>query len=118
MRSIYYFTANLLYICRVPFTHIMSTSNCSRRPLVQVIRHDRLDGVTSDPLESIYSQVANTIHYSQVNLIVVKCVTNLLAWINSHTVQPIKTYDLYQWSTITVSCTTDDGCKWHLKYTE
>jgi hypothetical protein len=31
----------------------------------------------------------------------------------SHTVQPIVTYDLYQWSTTTVSCTPDDGCKWH-----
>jgi hypothetical protein len=31
---ILYFTANLLYMCRVPFTPIIrSTGNCSRRPL-------------------------------------------------------------------------------------
>jgi hypothetical protein len=35
---ILYFTASLLYMFRVPFTPIiMSTGNCSRRPLVQVI---------------------------------------------------------------------------------
>jgi hypothetical protein len=27
-------------------------------------------------------------------------------------------YDLYQRSTTTVSCTPDDGCKWHPKYVE
>jgi hypothetical protein len=43
---ILYFTANFLYMFRVSFTPIIrSTGNCSRRPLVQVVCRDRLDGV-------------------------------------------------------------------------
>jgi hypothetical protein len=64
---ILYFTANLLYMFRVPFTPIIrSTGNCSRRPLVKVIYHDRLDGVANNPLENIHSQVTNTLHHGQV----------------------------------------------------
>jgi hypothetical protein len=37
---------------RVPFTPIISsTGNCSRRPLVQALCRDRLDGVASNPLK-------------------------------------------------------------------
>jgi hypothetical protein len=54
---ILYFTAKLLYMFRVPFTPIIrSTGNCSRRPLVQVICRDRLEGAASNPLKSIHSQ--------------------------------------------------------------
>jgi hypothetical protein len=79
---IIYFTANLLYMFRVPFTLIIrSTGSCSRRSLVQVICHDRLDGVASSSLESIHSQVNNTLHHGQLktclNLTMVKCVINL-----------------------------------------
>jgi hypothetical protein len=38
---------------------IRSAGNCSRRPLVQVTCRHRLDGVASNPLESILSQVTN-----------------------------------------------------------
>jgi hypothetical protein len=64
---ILYFTENLLYMFRVPFTPIIrNKENCSRRPLVQVICHGRLDGAASNPLESIRSQVANSLHHGQV----------------------------------------------------
>jgi hypothetical protein len=67
--DILHFTANLLYMFRVPFTPIIrSTGNFSRRPLVQVICHDRLDGVAINQLQSIHGQVNNTLHHSQVNL--------------------------------------------------
>jgi hypothetical protein len=46
-----YFTANLLHMFRVPFTPIISTGNCSHRPLVQVVCRDKLDGVASNPLK-------------------------------------------------------------------
>jgi hypothetical protein len=39
-------------------------------------------------------------------------------YITSHTVQSIATYNLFQWSTTTVSCALDDGCKWHPKHVE
>jgi hypothetical protein len=78
---ILYFTADLLYMFRVPFTPIIrSAGNCSRRPLVRVICHDRLDGVASNPIESIYSQVTNTLHHGQIktpNLTMVKRVSDL-----------------------------------------
>jgi hypothetical protein len=60
MHSIYilFFTANLLYMFRVPLTPIIrSTGTCSRRPLVQVIYRGRLDCVASSPLGSIRSKV-------------------------------------------------------------
>jgi hypothetical protein len=50
-RYILYFTADLLYMFRVPFTPIIkSTGNCSR-PLVQALCRDRLDGVAINPLK-------------------------------------------------------------------
>jgi hypothetical protein len=65
---ILYFTANLLYMFRMPFTRtIRSTGSCSRRPLVQVTCHDRLNGVASNPLESIHSQLLP--HFAMVKLI-------------------------------------------------
>jgi hypothetical protein len=64
---ILYFIANLLHMFRVPFIPIIrSKGNCSRRPLVLVICHDKLDGVASNPLESIHNQVSNTLHRGQV----------------------------------------------------
>jgi hypothetical protein len=48
------------------YTHHQEYRNCSRRPLVQVICHYRLDGVVSNPLENIHSQVTNTLHHGQV----------------------------------------------------
>jgi hypothetical protein len=64
---ILYFTAKLLYMFRVPFTPIIrSTGNCSHRPLVQVICHDRLEGAASSLLESIHSQATTTLHHSQI----------------------------------------------------
>jgi hypothetical protein len=69
----------LLYMFRVPFTPIIkSTGNCSRRPLVQVICHDRLESAASNPLESIHSQATTTLHHGQVktlslNMTVVEC---------------------------------------------
>jgi hypothetical protein len=64
---ILYFTANLLYMFRVPFTPIIrSTGNCSRRPLVQVICHDMQAGAVTNPLGRIHSQVTNTLHHGQV----------------------------------------------------
>jgi hypothetical protein len=64
---ILYITAYLLYTFQVPFTPIIrSTGNCSHRPLVQIIRRNRLDGVASNPFESIRSQVTNTLHCGQV----------------------------------------------------
>jgi hypothetical protein len=53
---ILYFTVKLLYMFRVPFTPIIrSTGNCSRRPLVQVVCRDRLEGAASNPLQTIHS---------------------------------------------------------------
>jgi hypothetical protein len=69
---ILYFTANLLYMFRVPFTPIIGTGNSSCRPLVQVLCCDRLDGLASNPLESIRSQVTNTLHRGQVNTFTAK----------------------------------------------
>jgi hypothetical protein len=65
---ILYLTAKLLNIFRVPFTPIIrDTRNCSRRPLVQVICRDRLEGAASNPLESIHSQATATLHHGQIN---------------------------------------------------
>jgi hypothetical protein len=65
---ILYFTAKLLYIFRVPFAPIIrSTGNCSRRPIVQVICRDKLEGVATYTLESIHSQATTTLHHDQVN---------------------------------------------------
>jgi hypothetical protein len=51
---ILYFIADLLNMFRVPFAPVIrSTGSCSRRSLEPVICHDRLDGVASNPLESI-----------------------------------------------------------------
>jgi hypothetical protein len=64
---ILYFIAHFLYMFRVPFAPIIrSTGNCSRRPLVNVICHERLDGVANNPLEHIRSQVTNTLHHGHV----------------------------------------------------
>jgi hypothetical protein len=99
---ILYFTAKLLYMFRVSFTPIIrGTGNCSRRPLVQVICRNRLEGAASNPLKSIHSQATTTLHHSQIK-----------------TFQPIASYDLYQWSMTTVSCTPDNGCKRHPKHIE
>jgi hypothetical protein len=69
----------LLYMFRVPITpNIKSTGNCSRRPLVQVICRDRLEGAASNPLESTHSQATTTLHHDQVNLTVVECTPVLL----------------------------------------
>jgi hypothetical protein len=66
---ILYFTANLLHMFRVPFTPIIrSAANCSRKPLVQAVCRDRLDGVASNTLEGVRSQVTDTLHHGQVNL--------------------------------------------------
>jgi hypothetical protein len=65
---ILYFTARLLYMFRVPFTPIMSTRNCSRRPLVKVISRSQLDGAASSPLDSV-RQATNTLHRGQVQTV-------------------------------------------------
>jgi hypothetical protein len=55
-------------------------------------------------------------------LTVVECGCGLtmdtLHQITSCTFQPIVTYNLYHWSTTTVSCTSDDWCKRHPKHVE
>jgi hypothetical protein len=64
---ILYFTAKLLYMFRVPFTSVIrSTGNCSRRPLVQVVCHGRLEGAASNPLKTIHSQATATLHHGQI----------------------------------------------------
>jgi hypothetical protein len=64
---ILYFTANLLYMFRVPFTPLIrSTGNCSRRPLVQVICRNWLGGAAGNALNSIHSQATTTLHHSQI----------------------------------------------------
>jgi hypothetical protein len=67
-RTVYilYFIANLLHMFRVPFTPIISTGNCSCRTLVQVICHERFDGVDNNQLESTRSQFQT--HFTMVKL--------------------------------------------------
>jgi hypothetical protein len=68
MRSIYslFHCKITLHVSEAFYTHHQEYRNYSHRPLVQVICHDRLDGVASNPLESIHRQATKTLHHGQV----------------------------------------------------